>query len=102
MVHLNSKEYIELLSAKDKLDSLVQVDDFLFFKKRNNESQATPLKIVIGEYEISITGDDSVGALPELYRTSLSVFDKDGNNVFDRYSVGVKDIIEAILFVINK
>jgi len=102
MVHLNSLEYIRFLKAFDTINSINNLDDFIYFKKRENENQASPMKIVIGDYEISISGDDSAGALPELSRTDLIVFNKDGDVVMQRFHVRVKDILEAVMFVLNK
>jgi hypothetical protein len=102
MVHLNSLEYIRFLKAFDTINSINNLDDFIYFKKRANENQASPMKIVIGGYEISISGDDSAGALPELSRTDLIVFNKDGDVVMQRSHVRVKDILEAVMFVLNK
>jgi hypothetical protein len=101
MVHLNSKEYIQYVEAFDFINNIKNLDDFVYFKKRANENQASPLKIVIGDYEISISGDDSIGALPELSRTDLIVFNKEGDILMQRYHVKVRDILDAIMFILN-
>lgn len=56
-----------------------------FAKKRNklfsDDGKATPLKIKIGEYEISLAGDDSLGGFDAYVRTHLAVFNNESETI---------------------
>ena len=58
--------------------------------------QATPLKLNIGQFEISISGDDSCGVLRNYSRTELCIFDEKYNIVKSWTSVTPNNIISAI------
>jgi len=54
------------------------------------------LRIQAGEYEVSLSGDDSCGAMPHYGRLDIRVYDKMGNCVEEFYSPKFDDLARIV------
>lgn len=58
---------------------------------------ASPLKIIIGDYEISMAGDDSCGALPVYSRLDIRVYRTDLDDCIEEmYSPEFSDLVNIV------
>ena len=81
---------------KTKCPKNIEKTDKIYFRKNaGNTSYATPMVIIIGDYEISIAADDSAGAFEQFERTSLCVF-KEDKMLLNKRFVTIETILEAI------
>jgi hypothetical protein len=68
-----------------------------FGKTSQDMHTATPLKIKVNGYEISVAADDNLGKESQtMSRTDLIIYNENDEPVFQRYPVSVETIVEAI------
>lgn len=76
----------------------MKLDHLISFAKNGSTNTATPLKIKIDGYEISVAGDDSCGVLDDFSRTDLRIY-KDNEAVFEKTGVTLQDIVDAVQWI---
>lgn len=66
------------------------------FGRNHSGHNATPLKLKVGRFEISVAGDDSCGVLKDFSRTDLIIFDEAGEQVYEKKNVSLQDVVDAV------
>lgn len=65
------------------------------FNKQPLTSYATPMKIKVGNYEVSIAADDNFGQ-DSYTRTYLAIYDQNNECIFETGRVSFQDIVDAV------
>lgn len=93
-----------LYDLKNRLESIPEVKEIperMYFNNPQGESgqsvRATPLKIIVGEYEISLAGDNSDGAMKnKCGRLSLIVYRNDEMVSEEMYPNDFNDLVAVV------